>query len=120
MNDGLFVTNHTETHWPDDHEPSYLLVHPPKLKTPAVPFSEFQVIVDNGFVQQRDLDLIGFHDKGTLRVPETWSLADVLVAVGIFTSKGQARKSGWAKPIPDGFSEIRISQFLLFCWKPTE
>lgn len=38
------------------------------------------------------------------------SLADIVVFIGKFPSLTQARKNGWDRPIPEGFSEHKIGK----------
>jgi len=33
-------------------------------------------------------------------------MANVMHAAGLFPSAGQARKNGWNKPIPDGWTDL--------------
>lgn len=41
-------------------------------------------------------------------VPDSWKLADVAKAFGIFPSKSQAMKNGWDGDIPEGFSQRQV------------
>ncbi len=41
-----------------------------------------------------------------ITIEDNWIMAHVLHAVGVFPSVGQARKNGWNKPIPDGWTDI--------------
>lgn len=43
-----------------------------------------------------------------------------MVHLGVFPSKGQARKAGWAGPVPDGWSEVRVGKCAIFIWNPKE
>ena len=43
------------------------------------------------------------HDT-TIVFDDTWTMLDIVVAVGLFNSKTQARKNGFDKPIPFGFT----------------
>lgn len=38
------------------------------------------------------------------------TMADLVVELGVFPSVKQARKNGWAKPIPAGFSAHKIGK----------
>ena len=38
------------------------------------------------------------------------TMADLVVEMGVFPSVKQARKNGWAKPIPPGFSAHKIGK----------
>jgi hypothetical protein len=39
-----------------------------------------------------------------------WTLAHVMHAAGLFPSVGQAKKNGWNRPIPDGWSEYTVGK----------
>ncbi len=43
-------------------------------------------------------------------LPPEWQLAHVAHACGFFPSVGQARKNGWAGPVPPGYSEYTFSK----------
>ncbi len=50
----------------------------------------------------------GFHPIATgfafkFILPE-WTMADIALSIGLFPSLTQARKNGWADPIPPGFT----------------
>jgi hypothetical protein len=49
------------------------------------------------------------------------TFADLLVRYNIFPSKGQARKAGWDKPIPTGWSEWVVGKLKhhLWIWNPS-
>ncbi len=38
------------------------------------------------------------------------SMANMAVMIGAFPSTSQARKNGWARPVPPGFSEHKIGK----------
>ena len=84
----------------------------------------FDVIVDTGFVKKDDIKL--FTDKEwwdfeAFVVPSSMTNAGLMVFLGIFPSKGQARKAGWPDtPLPNGWNEIKIGQNRIFLWKPVE
>ena len=64
-------------------------------------------------VNSRDRDLMGFDDCGTdmnIMIEDHWILAHIMHAAGIFSSVGIARKNGWNKPIPTGFSEFTVGK----------
>lgn len=46
---------------------------------------------------------IGPDDK-FIEIQDNWIMAHILHTAGIFPSVSQARKNGWNKPIPEGFS----------------
>lgn len=58
-------------------------------------------IIDNGHAKPGDADL--FFGEPATTLPGATSFADLLVQLGIFSSKGQARKAGW-NAFPPGFS----------------
>src|SRR5690349_13095551 len=45
------------------------------------------------------------------------TIAPLLVELGIFQSRGEARKNGWDKPFPTGWCEIRIGKLSKNVWK---
>lgn len=68
---------------------------------------EFNVIVKNEFVVGDEADLF-FGGERIFTIPPTFDMFELLVACGVFSSKGQARKN-WklsGKDIPDGFSDF--------------
>ena len=70
-------------------------------------------------VSSRDRDLMGFDDCGTgmnIMIEDHWLLAHVMHRAGIFPSVGIARKQGWNKPIPDGFSEFTVGKSKKKVW----
>ncbi len=99
---------------------SYLLVRPFHPKPQTYPYQVFQVIVMTGFVRQSDVSFHFNEERGIFLVPPETTAADLMHQLGIFPSKGQARKNGWPGAIPDGWSEFRPGKFLVLIWKPTE
>ena len=64
-------------------------------------------------VDHRDRDLMGFDDCGTdmnIMIEDHWIMAHIMHKAGVFPSVGIARKNGWNKPIPDGFSEFTVGK----------
>ena len=54
-------------------------------------------------------------------IEPTWNLAHIMHAAGAFTSVGEAKKNGWNKPIPPGWSEFvvtkrRVKVFIFNNW----
>lgn len=49
-------------------------------------------------------------DGPVIRFPESWSMAHIMHAAGIFKSIGEARKNGWNKPIPNGFQHLVVTK----------
>lgn len=51
------------------------------------------------------------------------SMAHLLARLGKFQSVGEAKKNGWAKPIPSGWSEFTIGKAAkrwdIWIWNPT-
>lgn len=43
-------------------------------------------------------------------VPEFWTLAHIMHAIGAFPSVKQAKNNGWNRPIPDGFSDFEVGK----------
>ncbi len=55
-----------------------------------------------GPLEPTDGPFIVFNDK--------WTMADIVVAAGIFPSKSQAKKNGWDKPIEKGWSQFVLTK----------
>ena len=85
------------------------------------------VIIDNGNILPEDEDLIFGSDNGikepVVFVPITTTIFDLLIMIGSFNSKNQAKKN-WKHGdiIPNGFSEFWIGKVKrhLTIWNPTE
>ena len=43
-------------------------------------------------------------------IQNDWTMANIMFTAGIFPSVTQARKNGFNKPIPDGFSDMRVGK----------
>lgn len=52
--------------------------------------------------------------KNTHMIYADTTMEDILVTLGKFPSKGQARKNGWSGPVPSGFNMWQIGKFQ-FC-----
>lgn len=61
---------------------------------------------------QRDIDQIitPEQDEQVTVVADDATMEDVLVSLGKFSSKGQARKNGWTGIIPDGFNVWQVGK----------
>jgi hypothetical protein len=81
---------------------------------------DWNIIID-GFTLPGDHNLI-FGNQDVQHFPSNISFADIMVHFGIFPSKGQARKNGWDKDIPWGFSEWTVGKLKhrLTIWKPSQ
>ena len=60
-------------------------------------------------ISVEDAELFGFDDENIM-IENHWIMAHVMHMVGIFPSVGIARKNGWNKPIPPGFSEFTVGK----------
>lgn len=61
------------------------------------------------------LDLISPKpDEIMVTVTDDWNMEDVVVNLGKFPSKSQARKNGWTGPIPEGFNVWQIGKDFQF------
>lgn len=85
------------------------------------------IIIQNGNVEAGDA-LMLFGKWGATEpdgivheMPVTTTFADIMVKFAIFPSKGQAKKNGWDKPIPPGWSEWVIGKLKhkLWIWNPS-
>ena len=66
-------------------------------------------------VSDKDRDSFGFDDENIM-IEDHWLLAHVMHMAGVFPSVGIARKNGWNKPIPDGFSEFTVGKAKKKVW----
>lgn len=70
-------------------------------------------IVSNSFLQEEDRSIFFRGVDSVEVVDEGTTMLDLLVKHGIFSSKGQAKKNGWAgakSKIPPGFSETTVGK----------
>ena len=68
-------------------------------------------IKSNTKKSDRDLFFGPITDDDTFIIIEDhWIMAHILHKAGIFPSVGQARKNGWNKPIPEGFTFITVGK----------
>lgn len=49
----------------------------------------------------------GFEREDSIEIEPHWTMANIAVEMGLFSSLGQAKKNGWGDPIPEGFTEKR-------------
>ena len=49
-------------------------------------------------------------DDTFIIIEDHWNMAHILHQAGIFPSVTQARKNGWDKPIPEGFTFITVGK----------
>lgn len=49
-------------------------------------------------------------DETFLELDTHMTMAHVMFQAGSFSSISQARKNGWDKPIPDGFTDMRVGK----------
>lgn len=63
-------------------------------------------------LQDGDLDLFfgPLENEEFTTIGEKQVMAHLVAAVGVFKSATQARKNGWDKPIPFGFTEIKVGK----------
>ena len=61
-------------------------------------------------VSTEEMELFGFDDDPAVVLKNNWMLAHVMQFAGVFPSISAARKNGWNKPIPNGFSEFTVGK----------
>lgn len=69
-------------------------------------------IIENEFVIG-DESKVFFGGESVTTLPATTSLCDILVNLGVFPSKSQARKNGyadWATSCPPGFNSFKVGK----------
>ena len=63
--------------------------------------------VKPGVFNLPEIDWWGFDPNDHIEIQPHWTMAHIAVEMELFPSIGQARKNGWDKPIPQGFTEQR-------------
>jgi len=61
-------------------------------------------------VSTEEMKLFGFDDEPAVVLKNNWMLAHVMHVAGLFPSVTSARKNGWNRPIPNGFSEFTVGK----------
>jgi hypothetical protein len=61
--------------------------------------------VKPGLFSLPESDWWGFEPDDYIEIQHHWTMANIAVEMGLFPSVGQAKKNGWDKPIPEGFTE---------------
>ena len=69
-------------------------------------------------MSEKDMKSFGFwEDKDSAwHIEDHWIMAHIMHLAGVFPSVGIARKNGWNKPIPEGFSEFTIGKMKKKVW----
>ena len=70
-------------------------------------------------VSSKTRDVMGFDDCGTgenIMINSSWMMAHIMHRIGLFPSVGIARKNGWNKAIPEGFSEWTVGKNKIKVW----
>lgn len=65
--------------------------------------------VSERFRDSFDLETLGFDANDCIFVHDKFSWANVVAEIGLFSSAGVARKSGWNLPLDSGFTEAFFS-----------
>jgi hypothetical protein len=72
------------------------------------------VTVEINFVSpsrsDKEVQEFWMNDVENTVIQENWIMAHVMANAGVFSSVSQARKNGWNKPIPEGFSQERVGK----------
>lgn len=55
-------------------------------------------------------------DGPIIKFNDDWIMAHIMHAAGIFKSVSEARKNGWNKPIPKGFSHLVVTKRKINLW----
>jgi hypothetical protein len=73
---------------------------------------EFNFVHEN--VTQEDVELLlgpmDSTDGPFIKFDSNWNMSHIMHAAGIFRSVNEARKNGWANPIPKGFQALTVSK----------
>lgn len=82
---------------------------------------DYNIVVNNGNTLPQDIiTLFGEEDVITY-VEDKTTMTDLVVKLGLFKSKGQARKAGRVGDIPEGWTVVKGNRkTFLFIWNPSE
>ena len=61
-------------------------------------------------IKESDKELFFGSDKEFVDIQPKWCMAHIMHNIGLFKSITQARKNGWDKPIPFGWTELTVGQ----------
>jgi hypothetical protein len=89
------------------------------MKNVSIAGQEFNFcIMDN--TNEKEVKII-FDDENYIVLEKDATMADIVTMAQIYDSKSRAKKDGWNKPIPSGYSEKKIGKFqtMIYIWNPT-
>jgi len=74
--------------------------------------NDFNFLSKNVSLKEKELFFgpIDLKNESWFEIEEKDIMANILFKIGIFPSITQARKNGWNKPIPNGFSEFKVGK----------
>ena len=74
-------------------------------------------------VSEKDRKLFGFDDGDEHTIGQAvnsttgdWMMCHLMHFAGFFSSVSSARKNGWNRPIPEGFSEFTVGKLKKKVW----
>ena len=74
--------------------------------------NDFNFVSKN--ISKKDLDLFlgptNIEEETFIEIEDRDIMANLIAKIGVFPSISQARKNGWNKPIPLGFSEFKVGK----------
>lgn len=82
---------------------------------------ELNIVIKNEHFRADMVGLFFFPDDTISFLPPETTMADIGVILGMFPSKGQARKNGWGGEIENGWSEkLGVGKLKknVWIWKP--
>ncbi|NBW57220.1 hypothetical protein EBR43_05440 [bacterium] len=68
-------------------------------------------------------DWLDFDPDDSIIIESNWTMANLAVIMELFPSVSQAKKNGWAGPIPHGYTEKRKIGKMnksMFIWYPSQ
>jgi hypothetical protein len=79
---------------------------------------EFNFIAESVNDHDADMFMGPFEptDGPVIRFPESWTMAHIMQAAGIFKSVTEAKKNGWDKPIDRGFQHQVVTKRKIHIW----
>jgi len=61
-------------------------------------------------IDEKDKDIFFGPNEEFIDIQLNWCMAHIMHNIGLFKSITQARKNGWDKPIPEGFTKMSVGK----------
>lgn len=71
---------------------------------------EYNILIGKPIEEDKDLFFGPLSGAEDFKLKEDMLFANLLVELGLFSSTSQARKNGWNKNIPEGFTDVIVGK----------